>query len=296
MWHSEWAVLVVDDEPDVLRLTKLVLKNMEVYGVPVAVYTANSKAQAIQVIESDLSDDFGPGMLVVALIDVVMETDSAGLELCDYIRNVKHNSIAQIYIRTGQPGIAPERDVIDRYDISGYFTKVETTEDKLYMLVKSGVRQFTLMGNMMTSLLLINQMIAASAAPRELIGKTMEEKLSAIVKRPDADDPERERMAIWVGGELAVCIGYKEAQARASRSRLEQMPGMPLGPLGDVGMIDGTESFIQVAETSINPPVYFLADGYAAPGNPLIPMIHASVMRSMGTLWAQAKQRDRAAI
>jgi hypothetical protein len=37
-----------------------------------------------------------------------------------------------IYVRTGQPGLAPERDVIDRYDINGYFSKAETTEDKLY--------------------------------------------------------------------------------------------------------------------------------------------------------------------
>ena len=32
--------------------------------------------------------------------------------------------------------------VLDRYDINGYFTKVEATEDKLYSLVKSGVRQY----------------------------------------------------------------------------------------------------------------------------------------------------------
>ena len=67
-----------------------------------------------------------------------MESDTAGLELCEYIREKQQNRLTQFYIRTGQPGIAPEREVIDRYDINGYFTKVELTEDKLYSLVKAG--------------------------------------------------------------------------------------------------------------------------------------------------------------
>ena len=37
--------------------------------------------------------------------------------------------------------MSPERAVLDRYDINGYFTKAEATEDKLYSLVKS-VRQY----------------------------------------------------------------------------------------------------------------------------------------------------------
>src|SRR5262249_24681742 len=79
--------------------------------------------------------------LAVAFIDVVMETDEAGLELCQYIREVLKNRVVQLYVRTGQPGVAPERAVIERYDINGYFSKVETTENKLYSLTKSGVRQ-----------------------------------------------------------------------------------------------------------------------------------------------------------
>src|SRR5262249_55224947 len=82
------------------------------------------------------------GTCAVAFVDVVMETDQAGLELCDHIRNTRGNYSMQLFIRTGQPGIAPERKVIDDYDISGYFTKQEMTEQKLYTLVKSGVRQW----------------------------------------------------------------------------------------------------------------------------------------------------------
>ncbi|MCI0350143.1 MAG: hypothetical protein L0Z53_12025, partial [Acidobacteriales bacterium] len=144
LWFREWRVLVVDDEPDVLHLTQLALRGVEVEGVPVKVFTAASKQEAIELLNTQFAEPGGLGLLTVALIDVVMETDTAGLELCDYIRNTMGNSVAQLYIRTGQPGIAPERDVIDAYDITGYFSKVEATEDKLYTMVKSGVRQYVL--------------------------------------------------------------------------------------------------------------------------------------------------------
>ena len=85
-------------------------------------------------------------MASVALIDVVMETDHAGLELCDHIREVMKNRTMQICVRTGQPGIAPERAVLDRYDIQGYLSKAEATEDKLYTVVKAGIRQASFIG------------------------------------------------------------------------------------------------------------------------------------------------------
>src|SRR5215472_252890 len=120
LWFPEWRVLVVDDDPDVLNVTKLVLKNMEVGGVPVKLYTAASKAEAIEILNTQLADPMGLGLslFTVALIDVIMESDTAGLELCDYIRNTLNNSVVQLNIRTGQPGMAPERSVIDKYDIT----------------------------------------------------------------------------------------------------------------------------------------------------------------------------------
>ncbi len=131
MFQKEWAVLVVDDDPDVLAVSKLAMRGFEVNGLRVTLHTASSKAEAIRLLNTTLSGSIFP-YVAVALIDVVMETDQAGLELCQYIRETINNRMTQIYIRTGQPGMAPERKVIDRYDINGYFTKVEATEDKLY--------------------------------------------------------------------------------------------------------------------------------------------------------------------
>ncbi|MEM7111385.1 MAG: hypothetical protein AAF614_03070 [Chloroflexota bacterium] len=138
MFYDRWHILLVDDERDVLLLSKLAMRSFKVYGLPLEIHTAGSKEDALRLLVS--SPAFLP-RLSVALIDVVMENDTAGLELCQEIREGRGNKLAQLYIRTGQPGVAPERNVIDRYDISGYITKAEATEDKLYTIVKSGVRQ-----------------------------------------------------------------------------------------------------------------------------------------------------------
>ena len=51
--------------------------------------------------------------VAAALIDVVMETDDAGLLLVEHIRKQMKNEMLRIIIRTGQPGAAPERYVIE---------------------------------------------------------------------------------------------------------------------------------------------------------------------------------------
>src|SRR5258707_1536964 len=139
MFLKEWQILLVDDDPDVLAVSKLAMKNFEVYGLPIRVHTATSKAEAIEVLKQ--LTRLKNAVVAVAFIDVVMETDTAGLELCEYIRDTCNDKMMQLYIRTGQPGVAPELSVIDKYDINGYFTKVEMTDAKLYTLVKSACRQ-----------------------------------------------------------------------------------------------------------------------------------------------------------
>lgn len=139
MFQKEWEVLIVDDERDVFEVSRLALKNVKVYGVPLKLHYYASKAEAVELVSN--KSDYAPA-LAVALIDVVMETDTAGLDLCRFLREERRNPFTQLFIRTGQPGTAPERVVVDRYEINGYFTKSEATEDKLYSMITSGVRQY----------------------------------------------------------------------------------------------------------------------------------------------------------
>ena len=109
--RNYFEVLLVDDEPDVLAVSKLALKNLKLYGVPLRIHTATSKAQAIEVVNATSER----GEISVGLLDVVMENDRAGLELAQHIRENLKNRVMQLLVRTGQAGKAPEREVIDRY-------------------------------------------------------------------------------------------------------------------------------------------------------------------------------------
>ena len=130
-----WKVMVVDDEPDVRRLTALNLRGFEFGGRPLELIEASSAAEA-----RDRLREYPD--IALALIDVVMETDDAGLKLVEYIRKELGNLMIRLIIRTGQPGVAPERFVIDNFDIDDYKDKTELTVQKLYTTVRTALKGY----------------------------------------------------------------------------------------------------------------------------------------------------------
>jgi response regulator RpfG family c-di-GMP phosphodiesterase len=132
--HS-WKVLVVDDEKDIRTLTRLNLKGFSFDRRELHFIEAASAAEARQCLADN--DD-----IALALIDVVMETDDAGLKLVQYIREELANKMIRLVIRTGQPGVAPERFVIDNFDIDDYKDKTELTATRLYTTVRSSIKAY----------------------------------------------------------------------------------------------------------------------------------------------------------
>lgn len=132
---SRWPLLIVDDEEEVHAVTKLALAGFDFAGRGLEFVSAHSGAEARDVLRrrSDIA---------VVLLDVVMETDHAGLEVADYIRNTLDNQFLRIVLRTGQPGQAPEREVIRRYDINDYKEKTELTAKKLFTVVYTALRSY----------------------------------------------------------------------------------------------------------------------------------------------------------
>src|SRR5207248_128825 len=124
--------------PDIHEVTELTLKREKIFGARVKLFHANSAEQARDFF--DFED--ASAALAVAFVDVVMETDDAGLQLVKWIREVRGAHVVQLILRTGQPGKAPPRQIIDDYNISGYMTKVEATGDRLYMTLKTAIQQY----------------------------------------------------------------------------------------------------------------------------------------------------------
>jgi hypothetical protein len=219
-----------------------------------------------------------------------METDHAGLELCHYIREDLKNKFMQLYVRTGQPGVAPERSVIDRYDINGYITKVDATEDKLYTLVKTGVRDGYFMGFSVAIHEGLYGLIPASDSRQKLA-----ERLTRLAAAAQMDPKGQRRESL----DIRIChiIDDKmvagvwaegEQSALKLRDRLRALGGIPLSATGDTYFGEGVDSLIKVAASPENAELYFMFRGTVPPPEFEIFLYHR-YQRSIAALWKQAK-------
>ncbi|HEY1131037.1 MAG TPA: EAL domain-containing protein [Roseateles sp.] len=130
-----WRILIVDDDGDVHKATELAMQGLTVEGQPLVFLHASSAAQARQLLASE--DD-----LAVVLLDVVMESEDAGLQLVRHIRDELGLNAVRIVLRTGQPGYAPEIETVQAYDINDYKTKSELTRTRLYTVLTAAVRSY----------------------------------------------------------------------------------------------------------------------------------------------------------
>jgi signal transduction histidine kinase/CheY-like chemotaxis protein len=128
-----WKIAVIDDEPAVHDGTRFALSDYRLHGQGLEILSAYSAAEGRELMRNH------PDIAVV-LLDVIMETDTAGLELVEFIRNELKNETVRIILRTGQPGQAPERRVIVDYDINDYKAKTELTADKLFTALTAALR------------------------------------------------------------------------------------------------------------------------------------------------------------
>lgn len=130
-----WRVLITDDDEEVHRATTYALRGVLVDGRPLELLHAYSSAEAENLLREQRD-------VAVGMLDVVMETADAGLRLVDTIRNELGLRSMRIVLRTGQPGYAPELDVIRRYDINDYRTKAELTQTRLITTLTAGLRAY----------------------------------------------------------------------------------------------------------------------------------------------------------
>ena len=130
-----WHILLVDDEEGVHQVTEMVLRDFEFDGRPLKITNAYSAKEARELM-AELDD------VALAIVDVVMETDDAGLGLVRHIRTDLQNHYTRLVLRTGQPGQAPEEQVILEYDIDDYKDKTELTSNKLITLLYATLRAY----------------------------------------------------------------------------------------------------------------------------------------------------------
>lgn len=291
MQLNEFHIVQVDDEPDVHEVSRLAMRGFRVYGLPVRLHSAHSKAEGIEVLNRLTLGRPDVSLAAVALIDVVMETDQAGLELCDYIRNTMGNRILQLYVRTGQPGVAPERAVLDRYDIQGYIAKSEVTADKLYTIVKAGTREayFNGISNALQDFL---HFLAPVASSRERMAQTMRAWLDGVLQFTKNNMNDALLNTICYLSEDRLLCGAEdwadEATALTRRDELAGLPGVVLNEDGDRCFLDGGDVLIQINPSSTNAGLCYMARGLV-PAPDWEVFVYHRHLRIMAALWKQAR-------
>ncbi|MEO0374799.1 MAG: hybrid sensor histidine kinase/response regulator [Cyanobacteria bacterium P01_A01_bin.17] len=132
---AAWKIMLVDDDVSIHQATKVALKFFTFEGRSLHFVSAYSAQEAKSLIQSH------PDTALI-LLDVIMESQDAGLQVAQYIREVAQNPIVRIILRTGQPGQVPEESVVVEYDINDYKTKLELTQQKLFTTLVSSLRSY----------------------------------------------------------------------------------------------------------------------------------------------------------
>lgn len=223
--NRPWLILIVDDDPEVHAMTRLVMKKFTYRGRAVQFLSAYSAEEAMQVLRSD------PGIAII-LLDVVMETDDAGLRLVPRIRQELRNEQVRIILRTGQPGQAPEDDVIHGYDINDYKAKTELTAQKLGTATVAALRSYEHITELMRSRQGLERIVEASSSLFNL--RAMDRFTDAVLR-------ELARVLdLPLDGLVCVPRGSarQDAQIMAGAGRHAAMVGMPLAQSVEAGLRD----------------------------------------------------------
>lgn len=130
-----YKVLIVDDEVDVHTATKMALGSFRFENRKLEFLSAHSGQEAKAILKTHKD-------IAVILLDVVMESDDAGLRVAKYLRTVLGNRYSRVILRTGQPGMAPEASVIREYDIDGYRNKAELRKADLEAVFYTALRAY----------------------------------------------------------------------------------------------------------------------------------------------------------
>ena len=170
---ASWTVLIVDDDAEIHQITKLALRDFNFQQHKLNFISAYSGAEARELLASN------PDIALI-LLDVVMETDDAGLALVRYIRDNLHNNLVRIILRTGQPGQAPEQRVVQDYDINDYRAKTELTVQRLNTTVVSALRAYVAIEQLALLNTSLEQQVQSRTAELEASNQQLQQTLAEL--------------------------------------------------------------------------------------------------------------------
>lgn len=243
MRTKPWTLLLVDDEDDVIEVSKLVLEDLQFEGRSLRILTARSGREARDLFEVEQD-------IALAFVDVVMETEHAGLDLVRYVRENLGNHHTRLILRTGNPGAAPQHEIVRHLEIDDYKEKTELTADRLETSVLTSLRSYRNLKARLRMERGLEQIIDASAALHSNIStidflRTALLQIAAIVQVELDNEQIRGAMVLQrLDGRLQVLVGlmgYEQAEGQPTDAVL------PPGLADDLRGLAEPEGIHQVA-------------------------------------------------
>jgi hypothetical protein len=284
------TILVVDNDPAIVHITTLAMKSFKIDGQPIRIRSANSRTEAEHLLWGELRTQQGLSSVPVVLIGLSLDGKDGGLDLCKYIRKGLDNRETRLFIRDDGLNGGTNRDAFDQYELSGYYTTVDITEDRLYSLVRTGVRHFRTMATLRVLMALIDALITSKT--RSGITTTLNNFIAATVTDTsgtpqDFTDP---RVGFFFDQQVVArhpLLGEKDAISRVNA--LRQLPGTALNTSGDKYVSD-EEYFI----VHIEPDALHAEFDYLCPGSGEMTDIFArdfhKFARAAAALWKNAPE------
>ncbi len=153
---APWRVMIVDDDVDVHVVTKFSLSNTSFMGRRISFLHAYSGAEAMTLLR-------GTPDVALILLDVIMESEDAGLRLAHRVRTELGDKTVRIILRTGQAGQALENSIIVDNDISDFWCKTDLTTRKLFTTVVSSLRTYAVLRDCAQRMETLNAALASAA-------------------------------------------------------------------------------------------------------------------------------------
>lgn len=238
--RHKWKLLVVDDDDFVHKVTAMVLQDYTFEGCGIEILDAYSAKEGMKLLAEN------PDTAVI-LLDVVMETSQAGLDMAAWIRDELKNTMVRIILRTGQPGEAPEQEVIFKYDINDYKEKSELTSQKLATTVTTAIRSYRDIRTIERNRRGLARIVSAS--PTIFKMQSMGEFASGVLQQLTSTVCREDDSLVARASGLAAARKDGDFEVIASTGRFSGSQGQDLNSLSDPAAIAAIQQAAQRKES-----------------------------------------------
>ena len=214
---ENWKMMVIDDDDTLHGVTRMVFKGFTFNGRGLEIISAYSEKDAKRLFNKH------PDTHVI-LLDVVMETDDAGLRFVHYVRNELKNQFVRIILRTGQPGQAPENKIILKYDINDYKEKSDLTNQKLITAVTCALRSYNdlkIIEQLSNEINETNQKLQQEIEERKRSENKMRQLSSALEQTADlVMITDKDGVIEYVNQGFEKVTGYSKVEVQGKKANL----------------------------------------------------------------------------